>query len=72
MQPSLQILTNEKGKKTFILMPFHEWNSFYQKHKEMENKILYLQELEESVEEMKLISKGKKKAKPFSDLLNEL
>ena len=72
MQPSLQYITNEKGKKTFIMMPFDAWDSFFKKHTEMENKILFLKELEESVDEMKLIRKGKKKAKPLADLLNEI
>ena len=72
MIPTLQYVTNENGEKTSIVMSINEWQAFYQRYKKLENKILFLKEFEESVEEVKLIRKGKKKAKSLSEFLNEL
>jgi phytoene/squalene synthetase len=76
---SLQIIQDSKGNATGVFIPIKEWKEIKKQHKDLailENKeaskSLVLQELKEAVEELNLIEKGKLKARPIKQLLDEL
>jgi len=76
---SLQIIQDSKGNATGVFIPIKEWKEIKKQHKVLailENKeaskSLVLQELKEAVEELNLIEKGKLKARPIKQLLDEL
>ena len=72
---NLQYITDTKGHKSAVQLPLKEWKQIQKDLDELErlrNKILFMTELAEAVEEMKLIKEGKKQARNAEDFLNEL
>ena len=71
----VQFLTNAKGEKTSVLVPYKEWDAL---NKEREELISKLQEAELSLRykqafnDAKLFEEGKLTTYPIADLLNEL
>jgi hypothetical protein len=71
----VQFLTNAKGEKTSVLVPFKEWDALNKEREELINK---LQEAELSLRykqafnDAKLFEEGKLATYPIADLLNEL
>lgn len=64
-----------KGHKNAVLLPIKEWERIKKELDELErlrNKKLFLMELTEAVEELKLVEDGKIQARNAEDLLNEL
>ena len=71
----LQYITDIKGHKSAVQLPMNEWERIQKDLNELErlrNKKIFLAELSEAVEEMKLIKEGKKQARNAEDFLNEL
>jgi len=71
----LQYITDTKGHKSAVQLPLKDWEQIQKDLDELErlrNKKLFLTELAEAVEEMKLIKEGKKQARNAEDFLNEL
>ena len=72
---SIQFVTNAKGKKTGVLVPYKEWDAL---SKEREELIHKLQEAELSLRykqafsDAKLFKQGKLKTHPITKLLDEL
>jgi hypothetical protein len=72
---SVQFVTNSKGEKTSVLVPFKEWDAL---NKEREELILKLQEAELSLrykqafKDAKLFEQGLLDTHPIADLLDEL
>lgn len=72
---NLQYITDTKGHKSAVQLPMKEWEQILKDLDELErlrNKKLFMTELAEAVEEMKLIKEGKKQARNAEDFLNEL
>ncbi|MGI6322915.1 MAG: hypothetical protein ACOXZO_06315 [Bacteroidales bacterium] len=72
---NLQYITDTKGHKSAVLLPLKDWEQIQKdlgELKRLRNKKLFMTELAEAVEEMKLIKKGKKQARNAEDFLNEL
>jgi PHD/YefM family antitoxin component YafN of YafNO toxin-antitoxin module len=72
---NLQYITDRKGKKNAVQLPLNDWEQIQKDLEELDrlrNKKLFLTELAEAVEEMKLIMGGKKQARNAEDFLNEL
>jgi PHD/YefM family antitoxin component YafN of YafNO toxin-antitoxin module len=72
---NLQYITDLKGKKNAVQLPLNDWEQIQKDLDELErlrNKKLFMTELAEAVEEMKLIKEGKKQARNAEDFLNEL
>jgi PHD/YefM family antitoxin component YafN of YafNO toxin-antitoxin module len=72
---NLQYITDTNGHKSAVQLPLKEWEQIQKDLGELErlrNKKLFMTELAEAVEEMKLIKEGKKKARNAEDFLNEL
>ncbi len=72
---NLQYITDKKGHKSAVQLPMKEWKQIQKDLDELErlrNKKLFMTELAEAVEEMKLIKDGKTQARNAEDFLNEL
>jgi hypothetical protein len=71
----VQFLTDSKGKKTSVLVPFREWDALNKEREELKHK---LQEAELSLrykqafKDAKLFEQGTLKTYPIAELLNEL
>lgn len=72
---SVQFVTNSKGEKTNVLVPYKEWTALNEAHEELKHK---LEEAElalrykKAFEDAKLFEQGKLKTHPISQLLDEL
>lgn len=76
---NLQVIKDSKGKATGIFIPINEWKELKKQYRDLEaleykepTKVQLLQELQKAVQELQLIEKGKLKARPVKELLNEL
>jgi hypothetical protein len=72
---NLQYITDKKGHKRGVQLPIKDWEQIQKDLGELDrlrNKKLFMTELAEAVEEMKLIKEGKKQARNAEDFLNEL
>ncbi len=75
----LQIIEDSRGKAAGVFIPIKDWEKLKEKYKTL-NELEYeettkedlLHELKQAVEELKLIESGKLKARPATELLNEL
>lgn len=74
----LQIIQDSKGKTTGVFIPIKEWKTLKKQYHNLElleadsDKNLILKELKEAITELQLIEQGKLKARPISELLDEL
>ena len=72
---SIQFVTNAKGEKTSVLVPYKEWDALNKERRELIHK---LQEAELSLRyklafnDAKLFEQGKLETHPIAELLNEL
>ena len=72
---NLQYITDGKGNKNAVQMPMKDWKQIQKDLNELErlrNKKLFMTELAEAVEEMKLVLSGKIRARKAEDFINEL
>lgn len=72
---NLQYITNTRGHKSAVQLPMKDWNRIQKDLGELEklrNKKVFMTELAEAVEEMKLVKAGIIQARNAEDLLNEL
>jgi hypothetical protein len=72
---NLRYITDTKGHRSAVQLPMKEWEQIQKDLDELErlrNKKIFLTELAEAVEEMKLIKEGKKQVRNAEDFLNEL
>lgn len=72
---SVQFVTNAKGEKTSVLVPFKEWDALNKEREQLKHK---LQEAElmlrykQAFTDSKLFEQGKLKTYSIENLLNEL
>lgn len=72
---SIQFVTNAKGEKTSVLVPFKEWDAINKERAELKHK---LEEAELSLRykqafnDAKLFEQGKLETRPIAELLDEL
>jgi hypothetical protein len=72
---NLQYITDTKGRKSAVQLPMKDWEQIQKDLEELDrlrNKKIFMAELAEAVEEMKLIMEGKKQAHNAEDFINEL
>ena len=72
---NLQYITDTKGRKNAVQLPMKEWEQIQKDLEELDrlrNKKLFMAELAEAVEEMKLIMEDKIQARNVEDFINEL
>lgn len=68
-------IIDKKGRKSAVQLPLKYWKKIQKDLEELErlrNKKIFMAELAEAVEEMKLVIKGKKRARNAEDFINEL
>lgn len=71
----LQYITDRKGHKNAVQLSIKDWEQIKKDLEELErlrNKKLFLTELAEAIEELKLVKEGKIQARNAEDLLDEL
>jgi PHD/YefM family antitoxin component YafN of YafNO toxin-antitoxin module len=71
----LQYITDTRGHKSAVLLTVKDWEQIQKDLEELErlrNKKLFMTELAEAVEEMKLIKENKAQARNAEDFLHEL
>ncbi|MFH1321959.1 MAG: hypothetical protein ABII90_15070 [Bacteroidota bacterium] len=75
---NLQYISDSKGKTTGIFIPIKDWEMLKKNHKGLEEEYAEPTKQEisdgikQAVKEVNLIKKGKLKARPVKDLLDEL
>ena len=72
---NVHYVTDTKGRKSAVQLPLKDWEQIQKDLDELErlrNKKLFMTELAEAVEEMKLIKEGKIQARNAEDFLHEL
>lgn len=72
---NLQYITDGQGHKSGVQLTIEDWEKIQkdlEELKRLRNKKLFLSELAEAVEEMKLIKEGKVQARNAEDFINEL
>jgi len=65
----VQYVTNEKGERTAVLIPIKQWETI---QNIVATETTVFEDMQEAIEEMKLIKSGKLKGVSAKDLLNEL
>jgi hypothetical protein len=68
----IDYITDLKGKHKAVVIPNGEWEKFNREYVMLKNKLAVMLGLESALKEVGEIKAGKKKAKPFSEFLNEL
>ncbi|HTB32308.1 MAG TPA: hypothetical protein VK808_09805 [Bacteroidia bacterium] len=68
----MKVMLDIKDNKAASLLEVLRGLSYVKTEPLSEEKALLIKEMKEAVEEMKLIKKGKLKARPVKELLNEL
>ncbi len=75
----LQIIQDSKGKATGVYIPISDWNALKKQYSELEvlefeepSKEQILLDLDQAINELALIKKGKLRGIPARDLINEL
>ncbi len=71
----LQYITDTKGRKSAVQLPLKDWEQIKKDLDELHrlrNKKLFMTELAEAVEEMKLIKEGKIQARKAEEFVDEL
>jgi hypothetical protein len=75
----VQIIQDNNGKATGVFIPISEWKELKKQYKDLEAleyeepaKGQILLELNEPVNELKMVEQGKLKARPAKELLDEL
>jgi len=71
----LQYITDDFGHKNAVLLSMTDWSKIQKDIEELRklrNKKLFLAELSEAIEDMKLVKQGKLEARNAEELLNEL
>jgi PHD/YefM family antitoxin component YafN of YafNO toxin-antitoxin module len=72
---NLQYITDSKGHKNAVQLSMKAWEQIKKDLEELErlrNKKIFMAELAEAVEEMKLVMTGKSQVRNAEDFLNEL
>ena len=77
---NVQYISGDKGKPAGVFITMHDWDILKKKLNCFDEEINYIEPTKEeilegirqAVKELNLIKKGKLKARPLKDLLNEL
>lgn len=71
----IQYLTNDKGEKVSVLIPFKEWNKLNRERNELRRRLEeaeLTQRYRNALTDAQLFQEGKLRTYPIEDLLNEL
>lgn len=71
----IKYITDDKGKKNAVLLPMRDWEKIQkdlEAYQQLKNKKRFLLDLNEAIEEMKLVLQGQKEARDAEEFVNEL
>jgi len=68
---NIQIIKNPTGTLQSVVIPYQEWKKYELQNLKIKNKLEVLKGLQQAVEEVKEIRKGKRKGKTLKQFLNE-
>lgn len=75
----IQIIQDGKGKATGVYIPINQWKELKKQYEDLEaleyeepTKVQILQEIKEAINELTLVERGELKARPATELLDEL
>lgn len=71
----VQYVTNDKGEKISVLIPFDEWNKLDQEREELHRRLQeteLTQRFRDALTHVRLFQEGKLTTYPIQDLLDEL
>lgn len=71
MQLHVSYLTNSKGKKVAVQIPFNEWTELIGDYERLRQSDVLRNDLVESFREIEKIEKGEQTVSTLSDFLNE-
>jgi hypothetical protein len=71
MRLEIQYLTDDKGQKMAVQIPFEQWVKFEHEYKKLKNKQRVLQDIKEGIKEIHQAKKDGKKLKTLKEFLNE-
>jgi len=72
---NIQYLTNDKGERISVLIPFQEWNKLNSEREELRKRLQeaeLTQRYRNALTDIQLFKEGKLKTYSMKDLLNEL
>jgi hypothetical protein len=72
---SIQFVTNSKGEKTSVLIPFKEWNAINKEREDLKHKLEEAELLlryKQAFKDANLFEQGKLETHPIAELLDEL
>jgi len=75
MAMDIKYITDEKGKKNAVLLPMRDWEKIQkdlEAYQQLKIKKQFLLNLNEAIEEMKLVLHGQKEARDAEEFINEL
>ena len=71
MQRGIQIYTDDKGKKSSVIVPYEEWEKLTAKVRKLENKLKIVSSIRNGFEEVVQARKTGKKLQSLADFVNE-
>lgn len=71
VQYKIQYLTNEKGIKTAVQIPYNEWNNLISEYSKLKEMLALKNELKLGLLDLSAVDEGKSKEVTLSDFLNE-
>ena len=71
MTLQIQYITDEKGEKHAVVIPFKQWEKFELEHRLLVNKMKVMTTVREGIRDVKDSSKNRKKLQSLAEFLNE-
>ena len=72
MESEIKYLTDQKGKRTAVQIPYEDWKLMKQESKKLKQLLRVKSDLQEAFQEVKAHKQGKIQLKSLDQLLNEL
>ncbi len=67
----INYIIDKEGKHSAVVVPIKQWKNFLDKFSKMKKKLEILTGLEDAVDEVNQMKKGKKQPKSLADFLDE-
>ncbi len=72
MESELKYLTDNKGKRTAVQIPYEDWKRLKEEHKKLKQLLKIKSDLQEAFQEVEDYKNGKIQLKTLDQLLDEL
>ncbi|WKN44442.1 hypothetical protein [Tunicatimonas pelagia] len=72
MESEVKYLTDEKGKRMAVQVPYEDWKLLTQENEKLKQLLRVKSDLQEAFQEVKAHQDGKKELKSLDQLLDEL